>query len=144
MKDRLTQFGTKCREFRGRYNLTMGDQAKGLNLSVAYISAIERGKRPIPDDYPQDLSEWMSLSEHDSRILREIASGERTVVKVYPESRERALLAEDFARNLNGLSPEAVRQFREMLQTSKCDDYSDDEIRNGLIWLEPCSHSGSN
>jgi transcriptional regulator with XRE-family HTH domain len=45
MKDRLTQFGLKCREFRARYNLTMGDQAKGLDVSVPYISAIERGNR---------------------------------------------------------------------------------------------------
>lgn len=129
MKDRLTQFGTKCREFRSRYDLTMGDQAKGLGLSVAYISAIERGKRPVPEDYPQQLSEWMSLSEQDSRILREIASGERTVVKVFPKNGERALLAEDFARDLNGLSSEAVRQLREMLRTFKRNEYSDDEIR---------------
>lgn len=129
MKDRLTQFGTKCREFRSRYNLTMGDQAKGLEVSVSYISAIERGKRPTPEDYPQKLSEWMSLSEEDSRTLREIASGERTVVKVFPKNRERALLAEDFARDLNGLSPEAVRELREVLRTSKRGPYSDDEIR---------------
>jgi transcriptional regulator with XRE-family HTH domain len=129
MKDRLTQFGTKCREFRSRYNLRMGDQAKGLGLSVAYISAIERGKRPIPEEYTQNLSEWMSLSEQDSRILREIASGERTLVKVFPKSQERALLAEDFARDLNGLSPEAVKQLREVLRTSKRGEHSDDEIR---------------
>jgi Zn-dependent peptidase ImmA (M78 family)/transcriptional regulator with XRE-family HTH domain len=129
MKDRLTQFGTKCREFRSRYNLTMGDQAKGLGLSVAYISAIERGKRPVPEDYPRHLSEWMSLPEQDSRILGEIASGERTVVKVFPKNRERALLAEDFARDLNGLSAEAVKQLREVLRTFKRGEYSDDEIR---------------
>jgi HTH-type transcriptional regulator, competence development regulator len=129
MKDRLTQFGIKCREFRSRYNLTMGDQAKGLGVSVAYISAIERGKRPVPEDYPQRLSEWMSLSEQDSRILSEIASGERTIVKIFPKNRERALLAEDFARDLNGLSADAVNQLREVLRTFKRGEYSDEEIR---------------
>jgi Zn-dependent peptidase ImmA (M78 family)/transcriptional regulator with XRE-family HTH domain len=121
--------GTKCRELRARYNLTMGDQARGLDISVAYISAIERGKRPVPEDYPSKLSEWMSLPHEDSRVLREIASGERTVVKVFPKNRERALLAEDFARDLNGLSPESVKQLREVLQSSKCSKYSDDELR---------------
>lgn len=129
MKDRLTQFGTKCREFRSRYDLTMGNQAKGLGLSVAYISAIERGKRPVPEDYPQRLSEWMSLSEQDSRILGELASGERTIVKIFPKNRERALLAEDFARDLNGLSADAVNQLREVLRTFKSGEYSDEEIR---------------
>jgi hypothetical protein len=107
----------------------MGDQAKGLGLSVAYVSAIERGKRAIPEDYSSNLSEWMSLSEQDSRILREIASGERTVVRVFPKSREGALLAEDFARDLNGLSSEAVGRLREVLQAARRGDYADDEVR---------------
>jgi Zn-dependent peptidase ImmA (M78 family)/transcriptional regulator with XRE-family HTH domain len=130
MKDRLTQFGAKCREYRARYSFKMGDQAKVLGLSVAYISAIERGKRPIPEDYPRKISEWMSLSEQDSLTLREIASGERAVVKVFPTNRERALLAEDFARDLNGLSAEAVDHLREVLRTAKRGgEYRDDEVR---------------
>jgi transcriptional regulator with XRE-family HTH domain len=129
MKDRLTQFGTKCREFRIRHNLSMGDQAKGLGISVAYISAIERGKRPVPEDYPLEVAQWMSLSEKDSRILRDLASGERTIVKVFPKSSERALLAEDFARDLNGLSAEGVKQLRLVLEACKSGKYSDQEIR---------------
>jgi len=129
MKDRLTQFGNKCREFRSRYDLTMGDQAKGLGFSAAYISAIERGKRPVPEDYVARLAEWMSLPSEDAHTLREIASGERTVVKVFPKNREKALLAEDFARDLNGLSPEAVKLLRNMLQSARSGEYSDDELR---------------
>ena len=97
----------------------MGSQARGLGFSVAYISAIERGKRPVPEDYPGKVSEWMSLSQEDLRSLLETASGERTVIKVFPKDKERALLAEDFARDLNGLSSRCVRVLREMLQSSK-------------------------
>jgi transcriptional regulator with XRE-family HTH domain len=129
MKDRLTQFGNKCREFRSRYDLTMGDQAKGLGFSAAYISAIERGKRPVPEDYVAKLAEWLSLTSEDACALRNIASGERTVVKVFPKTREKALLAEDFARDLNGLSPEAVKQLRNVLQSARTGEYSDDELR---------------
>lgn len=129
MKDRLSQFGIRCREFRSRFSLTMGDQAKGLGISVAYISAIERGKRAVPEDYPLQVAQWMSLSEKDTQILRDLASGERTVVKVFPKNSEQALLAEDFARDLNGLTPEGVKQLRLVLDTCKSGKYSDHEIR---------------
>ena len=129
MKDRLTQFGTKCRELRIRHNVSMGDQAKALGISVAYISAIECGKRAVPEDYPQDVAHWLSLSDQDSQTLRDLASGERTLVKVFPKNGERAMLADDFARNLNELSVEGVRQLRLMLETCKSTNYSDHEIR---------------
>jgi|SRR6185312_3035442 len=129
MKDRLTQFGVKCREYRARYSLTMGDQAKGLGLSAAYISAIERGKRTIPEDYVGKLCEWMSLSQEDMCTVRELASGERSVVKVFPKTQEKALLAKEFAQDLNGLAPEFVKQLREVLRTARSGKYSDDEIR---------------
>jgi transcriptional regulator with XRE-family HTH domain len=129
MKDRLTQFGVKCREFRSRFTLKMGDQAKGLGISVAYISAIERGKRPVPEDYPLEVAQWMSLSEKETQVLRDLASGERTIVKVFPKNSERALLAEDFARDLNGLTPEGVKQLRVVLESCRPGKYSDHEIR---------------
>src|SRR5690349_18102935 len=129
MKDRLTQFGVKCRELRARYGLTMGDQARALKLSVAYISAIERGKRSIPEDFAGRLCEWMSLSPEDGGTVQELASAERRVVKVFPKNREQALLAQEFAQDLSGLSPSHARQLREVLRIARSGRYSDDEIR---------------
>jgi transcriptional regulator with XRE-family HTH domain len=129
MDGSLTQFGMLCREFRIRYRLKMGDQAKGLDISVAYISAIERGKRLIPEDYPKKLAEWLSLSQDERCALSNAATSEKTVVKVFPKNKEQALLAEDFAQNLNGLSATGVKQLRAMLATVKSGNYSDDEVR---------------
>jgi Zn-dependent peptidase ImmA (M78 family) len=135
MKDRLTQFGIKCREFRARYNLKMGDQAKGLAVSVAYISAIECGKRPVPEDYPDKLCEWLSLPSDEARGLCELASGERKVVRVFPKGQDQALLAEDFSHDLNGLSPEGIRLVREALKSAKADGYSNEQIRKRAYLL---------
>ncbi len=42
------EFGRKFRRWRKDVGLTMGDVARELNLSIAYISDIERGNRPPP------------------------------------------------------------------------------------------------
>lgn len=129
MKDRLTQFGVKCREFRSRYDLTMGDQARGLGLSVANVSEIERGKVAIPEGYVANLSEWMSLPEQDAHLLQDIAVGSRVVVKVSPRNAETASLAGDFALELSGLCPEAARGLGESLRSTQRGDYLNEEIR---------------
>ena len=42
------EFGRKFRRWRKEAGLTMGDVARKLNLSIPYISDIERGNRPPP------------------------------------------------------------------------------------------------
>lgn len=128
MSDRLTPFGAKCREFRSRYGMTMGDQAKVLGLSVPYISAIELGKRPIPDGLSNRFAEWLSLSEGEARQLECLAETRDSVVKISTNSREQTLLARDFARHINDLSQERVRELRELLTKSTAESYSAFEV----------------
>ena len=127
-RDRLTAFGLKCREFRTRYDLVMADQAKGLGVSVAYISAIERGKRSIPDEYPAELAHWLSLSEADSKILSDLAAGSKRTVRIQPKTTEQALLAHQFARDVGDLPSEALKFLRSCLTLARSTNYSDQEI----------------
>src|SRR4051812_45724975 len=119
MPDSLTPFGRKCREFRTRYDLVMADQAKGLGVTVAYISAIELGKRPIPPEYPAELSHWMSLPAEDARLLDELADGHRRVARIAPKNAEQAKLVEELAKNINNLSKEGLEYLRMSLAVSK-------------------------
>jgi antitoxin Phd len=74
MKPLRTAFGTKVWEKRVGRGKVMADQAKALGLSVSYISAIELGKRRIPDDYPTQVSNWLELSEEETAELCRLAS----------------------------------------------------------------------
>jgi len=111
----------------------MGDQARALGISVAYISAIERGKRSVPPDYPADLARWMSLSPQDSEILVRLAAEESAIIKVFPKDSERALLAREFADGLNGLTREGIRELSAILESSKSGAYSEGEIRSRAL-----------
>ena len=44
----MTPFGAKLRELRKSRNVTLKDMARALNVSSAYLSALEHGKRGRP------------------------------------------------------------------------------------------------
>ena len=44
----MTPFGEKLRSLRAERNVTLKDMAKALNVSSAYLSALEHGKRGRP------------------------------------------------------------------------------------------------
>lgn len=44
----MTPFGNRIRELRARHNVTLTDMANALQLSPAYLSALEHGHRGRP------------------------------------------------------------------------------------------------
>ena len=44
----MTPFGRRCRELRRQRGLTLKRMAADLNLSAAYLSALEHGQRGRP------------------------------------------------------------------------------------------------
>lgn len=103
MRSRLTPYGEKCREFRRRYNLVMADQARGLGLSVACISAIERGEEPIPIGYTAELSHWMSLPTADADFLASLEGRSRRKVEIPERAADQGLLGFEFSESTDGV-----------------------------------------
>ncbi|WP_404354491.1 helix-turn-helix domain-containing protein [Exiguobacterium aurantiacum] len=47
----LTPFGKFCRKLRIDRNEILKDMASKLGVTVSYLSAVEHGKRPIPNEW---------------------------------------------------------------------------------------------
>lgn len=47
----MTPFGARLRELRADKGVTLADMAKAINVSSAYLSALEHGKRGRPSWY---------------------------------------------------------------------------------------------
>jgi transcriptional regulator with XRE-family HTH domain len=128
MRETLTPFGRRCREFRTRYGLTMADQAKGIGFSPAYISLIELGRRPVPEGYPAQFAHWISLTEAETKDLCDLAFGKTSVIKLKSTDKERAEIAEEFARKFHILPIERLRQMRALLASAPASSYSPRQI----------------
>ncbi len=47
----MTPLGAKLREMRAKRNITLKEMAEALNVSSAYLSALEHGKKGVPTWY---------------------------------------------------------------------------------------------
>ena len=119
----LTAFGIALRKLRldrGEILKTMADK---LEISSSYLSAIEVGKRNIPEDFISRLSELYHLKVEQVQELEEaklksqaaiaFGLGEASFAK-----RETALL---FARKFNDLDEETMGKIRSLIGDSSKD-----------------------
>lgn len=111
----LTKFGLVTRKLRLDRELRLRDMADLLQLSSAFVSAIETGRKPIPDDYVAAVCRVLAASNAETRDLRQAADEARTSVHVGKlDGADRALIA-SFARNFKELPPEILDGFRKLL-----------------------------
>ena len=67
----VTAFGKILRKRRIDSSEILGDMAKRLNVSAAYLSSIENGLREIPDSFVEKISKEYGLSEAEKQELEE-------------------------------------------------------------------------
>jgi HTH-type transcriptional regulator, competence development regulator len=67
----LTDFGRIMRTIRKSHNHTMRDTAKLLGVSSAYISAVELGKRDVPEKWVSKIIKSYNLTDFIADRLKE-------------------------------------------------------------------------
>lgn len=129
MAKKITLFGRKCREFRSRSGVTMFHQAQNTKFSPAYISLIESGKRPRPDNYLEAFAAWLELSPREIAELESLAIDVAEPKQVARNTRsERLRLAEEIAETAFSMPVERLKQLRNLIAEPSKDSYSDAEI----------------
>lgn len=109
-------FGELCRKFRSRDRLFLADQAEALGVSVSLISAIELGKRSVPQGYPEKFSAWLNLGDIEKRELLSSVAVSSNVIQFRPKNQETAKFAFELARRLNSMSHLELERIRETLE----------------------------
>lgn len=108
----LTAYGKMLRKLRIDRQELLKEMAERLNVSSAYLSAVETGKRRIPQGWTDRLIELYELNvqaAQDLRIAEEASSSEvRISLKGASELQRSAVLT--FAKALDGLSDEELKK----------------------------------
>lgn len=135
----LTPFGRELRKLRVDRDLRLLDLAERLGQSVAFVSAIETGRRNIPSGYVEHVVQKLDLNVEQSRALRTSADQTRTEVEVAGlKEKDRELVAA-FARNVSTLSDAEIANLRKkMLKSAETDRPF--QRRRGLI-VSPTSRA---
>jgi transcriptional regulator with XRE-family HTH domain len=78
--DRRRGFGERLRELRKKANLTLGDVADNLGVSVVYVSDVERGNRPPLR--PDLIDKIAAVLKSDATDLHRLAAEARGAFEV--------------------------------------------------------------
>ena len=108
----LTPFGIAIRKMRLDKGMRLLDLADRLKMSAAYVSAVETGKKPIPDKYVALAARAMELNVEEARSLQSAADRTREIVRVDQLAADQRELVAVFARGINTLPPELAARLK--------------------------------
>ena len=109
------EFGRKFRRWRKEAGLTMGDVARRLELSIPYISDIERGTRPPPrPELLEKAARIIGQDPHDVFIAAAQSRG-RYELSATPTPKHQEVGA-SLLRSWEGLSPEKLEEIERVLK----------------------------
>ncbi len=113
----LTPFGVRIRALRRQQGVSQKQMAKDLQISAAYLSALERGQRGRPSPVLVDqICGYFNIIWDEADALRRLAklSHPRVVIDTTRAGPEATELANRLAEGINDL---AVDRIKRMLAT---------------------------
>jgi transcriptional regulator with XRE-family HTH domain len=117
----MTPFGARLRALRADRGVTLKHLAEALQVSAAYLSALEHGKRGSPSaGLVHQVNEYFGLIWDEAEELSQLArlSNPRVTVNTAGLTPEQTALANRLAQVIHRLSPETVAALHAVLDTT--------------------------
>ena len=117
----LTDFGRFLRKIRIDCGEILKDMAEKLNVSAAYLSAVEMGKRNIPEQWVNRISELYGLSDEEKCNLNDAADNSAKSItlnfdNISNSHKETAIL---FAREFENVDTETLDKIKKLLRNTE-------------------------
>ena len=115
----MTPFGEKLRSLRAERNITLKDMAKALNVSSAYLSALEHGKRGRPSWHlVQGVIAYFNIIWDDAEELVKLArvSHPRISIDTAGLSPKATELANRLAQDISKIDDKTLTKILAVLQ----------------------------
>ena len=119
----LTSIGRFLRKLRIDNGEILKNMADKLEVSSAFLSAVENGKKKMPEIWAEKLSALYNFSQKQNDDFQEAIVDTNKVIELSlenatPQHRDLAL---SFARHFDSLDEETSKRIIEMLQKRKGD-----------------------
>lgn len=113
----LTTFGKQLRSLRIEKDLRLKEMADELGVTVAYLSAVENGKRTVPDSWIEQIARMYDLSDEEIISLQRAAYENKKAIKINFENANECEteLVLSFARKFKTLSVEQANKLQKIL-----------------------------
>jgi transcriptional regulator with XRE-family HTH domain len=113
----ITPFGKELRKIRLDRDMFLKNMADELGFTSSYLSAIENGKKKIPNDFIQILEEKFQLSTEEIYKLKDAQLASQKIVEFDTQDMEdyQKDFVISFARRFEELPQETIENFKKML-----------------------------
>ncbi|MCK3778298.1 helix-turn-helix domain-containing protein [Ensifer sesbaniae] len=121
----MTPFGEALRELRRRKGVSQKQMAAALNVSAAYLSALEHGKRGAPSfDFLQRVAGYFNVIWDEAEELFRVAnvSAPKVVLDTSGLTPEHTAFANRLSEQIRALSPETIRALEDVLEKATFPD----------------------
>ncbi|MSP03950.1 MAG: XRE family transcriptional regulator [Acetobacteraceae bacterium] len=118
----MTPFGARLRALRAERGVTLKQLASALQVSAAYVSALEHGRRGAPSTgLVHQVNEFFGLIWDDAEDLAGLArlSHPRVTVNTAGLTPEQTALANRLALTIHRLPPETVAGMHALLDQTQ-------------------------
>lgn len=113
----ITKFGKELRKIRIDHGEILRDMAIKLRVSPSFLSAVEVGKKNVPDGWVEKISTEYELSRTEYDELAEAAQESVTSIKINllgsEQSKRKAALI--FARDFGDMSDDTAKKIIQLL-----------------------------
>lgn len=113
-----TEFGKYFRILRIKNHEVLANAKEFLGVSTAFISAVECGKKQIPDDWFDKLTEHYNLSFSEQNELRDAIEKSRKSIKINFENADnfKKTVALQFQRSFDDLDDKTMEEIQKLLE----------------------------
>lgn len=112
-----TKFAEFLRILRIKNHETMGDTAKLLGVNAAFVSAVENGKKNVPEDWIDKLVNHYNLNEQEKQELIRAIEDSKTTSKINlvsaPSFKRKVAL--QFQRSFDDIDEETAKKILDLL-----------------------------
>ncbi|WND03705.1 helix-turn-helix transcriptional regulator [Temperatibacter marinus] len=115
----MTPFGEKMRELRAHKNVSQAIMARALDVSPAYVSALEHGKRGKPSfSFIQKVIQYFDLIWDDAEEIWDLAqiSSPRVTIDTAGLSEQATRVSNRLAQKISYLSSEELEVILSVLE----------------------------
>ena len=118
-----TKYGEFMRILRVRFHEVMGDTAKLLGVTIPFVSAVENGKKNVPEDWIPVLIKHYNLNEDDQKKLASTVEESQTQIRInlLSASNSQRKLAIQFQRSFEKLDDDTAEAIMKLLSKEDFD-----------------------
>ncbi|MDD4065818.1 MAG: XRE family transcriptional regulator [Bacilli bacterium] len=118
---RYTEFGEYFKILRIKHQEVLMDAKKFLGVSCAFISSVECGKRPIPEDWFSKIVNHYRLTDLEQDELKDAIDKSKKFLKLDMESVTNVQkdLAIQFQRSFDGLDEKKAKEILDIIKRNQ-------------------------